>query len=69
MKKFDRFIFISLGIWTLAMSQFIKPATSNAAGKDFGTYIEPCYEEVTDTEECGIMLRSSGLWQLLQGQA
>ena len=48
MKKFDRdvFIFIGLGIWALAVSQFMKPSTAVAVGDSCGHAFNPCLVEV-----------------------
>ena len=44
MKKLDRaiLIFIGLGIWELAMSQFLKPSNAVAVS-ECGRYDNPCY--------------------------
>ena len=51
MKKFDRavFIFIGLGIWALAVSQFMKPSTAVAVGGScVGSMLKPCHVEVNN---------------------
>ena len=52
MSKFDRgvFIFIGLGIWALAMSQFLKPSILNAVGMGCGTLANPCYVKIASPE-------------------
>jgi len=44
MSKFDRciFIFIGLGIWALAMTQVLKPSSAVAVDNSCGSWENPC---------------------------